>query len=285
MLLLALSLARDADVATLITTLAKAQKRSIASVAAESQVQKSALLRFCNRSSGGYLSQDARDRVLSALGWSRAGPSAERVHVWRLEEVAEARFLFQRALDGQARLSEVKQHDAQQGARLFVGAAAGAPMIVSATYSEDAGVDPLIADVGPFVPEERGQLELPALGNLAKVQESPKAFFAYFGVPSGSLGEVAKPSSAPDSPLNSLHEMGFEDDLLNALVEDFITLQCKIDPVRMRARYIKQIYGGPVLPDTFQKSLRPGVEAAAEQAIDQLARRQFALNWRFPVID
>ena len=64
MLMLMLSARQDAELGELISTLARLQGLSANKLAIACGVQKSALLRFCKGQQGGYLSVDARERVL-----------------------------------------------------------------------------------------------------------------------------------------------------------------------------------------------------------------------------
>ena len=152
MLMLMLLMQRDAEIGELISTMARVQGLSANKLAIASGVQKSALLRFCKGQEGGYLSVDAQERVLKQLGWEKMALSRRRVHVWQLSELADAQFVFGRALQNSAMLSFLKLRSTGDTARVAVGVAGNAPFIAFATYElPPASIDPMIANsAGPY---------------------------------------------------------------------------------------------------------------------------------------
>ena len=281
MLMLMLSAGQDAELGELISTLARLQGLSANKLAIACGVQKSALLRFCKGQQGGYLSVDARERVLKQLGWEKRALSRGRVHVWELSELADAQFLFGRVLHNSAMLSFLNLRGTGNTTRVAVGVAGDAPFVAFATYElPPAAIDPMMANsAGPY---------RPALGKLADAGEielarqSPKAFFEVFGEQTASAYAVAdKPASVVESPaMQNLVDLGFAVHEMNDLAEDFLSMQCRSDPLSMRTRLRAQWQSRALLHlSSVEPALEPALDKAVDTYIADMAARPFKGHW------
>lgn len=282
MLLLSLLLANTQDIANLITVMARVQRLSLTRLAAESGVHKSQLLRFCKQEQGGYLSDAARQRILETLGWNQTGLSVKRVHTWRVDDIEDARFLFKRALQSSAAISQVAGAG-NDVPRVAIGVSGGAPLIVSATYRiESPCEDPMTADTRPLYSDAR-DLAAASRVDLSVAQRSPKAFFDLFG--SGHTVPATAPAndSTHESPLKSLYSFGFSNEQIRELAEDFITLQCRQHPLVMTARLVEKLLLDEMTGQTrmgdHAKGLRQQLESAAKDVIASSASRPFVHPW------
>ena len=281
MLLLLLLTGQDAELGELISTMARVQALSANWLATACGVQKSALLRFCKGQPGGYLSVDARERVLKQLGWEKRALSRTRVHVWQLGELADAQFLFGRVLQKSAQLSFLKQRGTVDTARVAVGVAGDAPFIAFATYElSPAVVDPMIANsAGPYRPA-LGKLADP--GDVELARQSPKAFFKVFGGQAGSVYAVAvKPLSVVESPaMRLLVDLGFAENEMNDLAEDFLSMQCRSDPLSMRTRLRAQWQSRALLHlSSVEPALEPALDKALDISIAEMTARPLKGHW------
>ena len=282
MLLLLMLMGQDAELGLLISTMSRVQGLSANWLATACGVQKSALLRFCKGQPGGYLSAEARERVLKELGWEKRALSRRRVHVWQLGELADAQFLFGRVLQNSAQLSFLKPRGTGDTARVAVGVAGDAPFIAFATYElPPADIDPMIANsAGPYRPAS-GMLVDTAKIELAK--QSPKAFFKVFGQQTGSTSAEADiPISVVVSPaMQRLVELGFAEHEINDLAEDFLSMQCRTDPLSMRERLKTQWQSrGPLPPSSVELALEPALDKSIETYVAEMAARPFKGHWQ-----
>lgn len=277
-MLLLLLMDQEADVARLISTLARVQGISAYRLAEKCGVQKSALLRFCKGQQGGYLSEEVRERVLAELGWEKEGLSPARVHTWKIADLDDAQFLFGIALQGRAKVSFLRVEGSSQ-LRIGVAVAGDAPIIVSATYGiPPKKDDPMISkSAGPYRPAAGLFADLRV---LEAVGHTPKSFFKFFRKqPVFQPGQVG--TSLPDDPaLGRLANLGFEESEIDALVEDFLSMQCRVNPLAMRERLKAQWKGQEIWHSSPD---RPGLAAAMEGAVDtylgERAARPYKYNW------
>ena len=276
-MLLLLLMHQDADVARLISALARVQGISAYRLAAKCGVQKSALLRFCKGEQGGYLSVEARERVLTELGWERDGLSPARVHTWKIADLDDAHFLFGIALQSRAKVSFLRVEGSSH-LRIAVAVAGDAPIIVSTTYAIPPTMDdPMISkSAGSYPPAEGTFADLRV---LETVGQSPKSFFKFFRKQPVLLpGKVG--TSHPDD-LGRLTDLGFTESEIDALIEDFLSMQCRVDPLAMRERLKAQWKGQEIWRRSPDRS---GLEAAMEGAVDaylgERAARPSNYNWR-----
>lgn len=271
MILLTLLLERQAEVAKLITTLARVQMLSLSRLAINSQVQKASLLRYCKGQEGGYLSTDARDRVLKVLGWEKGGLTPCRVHVWQLNDAEDARFLLGTALERRARLTVVAQSGSTR--RLAVGVWNEVPLVIATDYApSETNSDPLVTEVaGSFEPARSADLDARALD---AARQSPKAFFRLFG-PRDELSGIG-PSADIPAGVRELLALGFSRDEINAMAEDFLSRRCRSDPSEMEARYERYFQScGSVVPSSPAPDwLKRGIKMTARNRVTELAERR-----------
>ena len=281
MLMLMLSAGQDAELGELISTLARLQGLSANKLAIACGVQKSALLRFCKGQQGGYLSVDARERVLKQLGWEKRALSRGRVHVWELSELADAQFLFGRVLHNSAMLSFLNLRGTGNTTRVAVGVAGDAPFIAFATYElPPAAIDPMMTNsAGPYHPAFG---KLSDTGEIELARQSPKAFFKVFGEQTGSAYAVADtPISVVEWPaMQLLVDLGFAEHEMNELAEDYLSMQCRSDPLSMRKRLKAQWQSRALfrLP-SVELALEPALEKAVDTYIADMAARPFKGHW------
>ena len=281
MLMLMLAMGRDAELGELISTMARVQRLSANKLAIASGVQKSALLRFCKGQEGGYLSVDAQERVLKQLGWEKMALSRRRVHVWQFSELADTQFVFGRVLQNSAMLSFLKLRSTGDTARVAVGVAGNAPFIAFATYElPPAAIDPMIANsAGPYRPAFD---KIADTGEMEVARQSPKAFFQVFGEQTGSAYAVADtPISVVEWPaMQLLVDLGFAEHEMNELAEDYLSMQCRSDPLSMRKRLKAQWQSRALfrLP-SVELALEPALEKAVDTYIADMAARPFKGHW------
>ena len=281
MLMLMLLMQRDAEIGELISTMARVQGLSANKLAIASGVQKSALLRFCKGQEGGYLSVDAKERVLKQLGWEKMALSRRRVHVWQLSELADAQFVFGRALQNSAMLSFLKLRSTGDTARVAVGVAGDAPFIAFATYElPTAAIDPMIENsAGPYRPALH---KLADTGEMELARQSPKAFFQFFGDHTGLADAIANARvSVVESPATQLLvDLGFTAVEMNDLAEDYLCMQCRSDPLAMRKR-LKAQWQPRGLPhlSSVELALERALDKAVDTYIADMAARPYKGHW------
>ena len=281
MLMLMLAAGQDAELGELISTMARVQGLSANRLAIACGVQKSALLRFCKGQQGGYLSVDARERVLKQLGWEKRALSRRRVHVWEFSELADAQFLFGRVLQNSAMLSFLKLRGTGDTARVAVGVAGDAPFIAFATYQVPvATIDPMIANsAGSYRPASR---KLVDTGEIELARQSPKEFFKVFGQRTGSTATKADtPISVVESAaMQRLVDLGFAEQEIDDLAEDFLSMQCRVDPLSMRKRLKAQWQSQALFhPSSVELALEPGLDRAVETYVAEMAARPLKGHW------
>lgn len=277
-MLLLLLMLQDADVARLISTLARVQGISAYRLAAKCGVQKSALLRFCKGQQGGYLAVDARERVLAELGWEKDGLSPARVHKWKIADLDDAHFLFGIALQSRAKVSLLQVEGSSQ-IRIGAAVAGNVPIIISATYGIPPKTDdPMISKSGGSYPPAVGLFA--DLRVLEAVGQSPKSFFKFFRKQPVLLPGKVGTSGPDDRAFARLADLGFAVSEIDALVEDFLSMQCRVDPLAMRDRLKSQWKSQEIWNSSPD---RPGFAAAMEGAVDsylaERAARPFNYNW------
>lgn len=282
MLMLLTVLRRDAELGELISTMARVQGLSANRLAIACGVQKSALLRFCKGQQGGYLSVEARERVLKHLGWEKKALSRRRVHVWQISGLADAQFVFGRVLQSSARLSFLKQRGSDDIARVAVGVAGDVPFIAFATYELPvAAIDPMIANTaGSYLPASG---KFADTGEIELARQSTKQFYDVFGEPTESTCAVAEtPISVVESPaMERLVDLGFAKHEIDDLAEDFLSMQCKSDPLSMRKRLKAQWQSQALLDlSSVKTALEPALDKAVDTYIADMAARPFKCHWR-----
>lgn len=273
MIVLTFLLERQAEAAKLIATLARVQRLSLSRVAINGGVQKASLLRYCKGQEGGYLSADARDRVLKVLGWEKGGLTLRRVHVWQFTDAEDARFLLGTALERRAKVTVSAQHESAR--RLAVGVWNEVPLVIAADYPPgETNSDPLVTEVaGAFEPARSDDLDARAL-DVAR--QSPKAFFKLFG-PRDEVSppEIAPPANVP-AGVQELLALGFSQKEINAMAEEFLARRCRRDPNEMEARYERYFQSiGSVIPSSPTPNwLQRGLKSTARDRVAELARRR-----------
>lgn len=271
MILLSLLLERQGEGAELIARLARVQNLSLTRLAAASDVQKASLLRYCKRQPGGYLSEDARDRVLKELGWQNGGLTSRRVHIWELMDVDDAEFLLATALGGKARLSLLAQHGDTR--RIAVGVWGNAPMIVATEYALDGTKDdPLTSHIAGSFGSAKLDIDSRALD---AARQSPKAFFKMFGSPDDSLASKGSGTIEVPTGVQELLDLGFSHSELNDMAEDFLAMRCRREASEMQARYERFFqYAHAATPSKPTPVwLKTGLERTARDRVAELAKR------------
>ena len=278
MLLLLTLPGHDAEVGKLISTMARVRGLSANRLAATCGVQKSALLRFCKGQQGGYLSAEARERVLAELGWERGALSREQVHVWQIGALDDAKFVFGHVLQNGATLSFLKPPSPGTAARVAVGVTDEVPFIVFATYdlARDAE-DPMVSNsAGPYRPAAGMLADARAL-EIAK--QSPKAFSKVFAGPRATVAEVA--TSVFETPaIKRLLDLGFAEHEINDLAEDFVSMQCRTAPASMRKRLLAQWQANEIFRSSpIELRLKPAFKSAVDIYIAEMAVRPLKCRW------
>ena len=115
---------------------------------------------------------------------------------------------------------------------------------------------------------------------LEAARHSQKAFFKVFRKQPASLpAEVA--TSRPYAPaFERLADLGFEESEIDALVEDFLLMQCRVEPHAMRERLKKQWKRQEIWhssPD--QRGLAAAMDGAVDAYLTARAARSYKYKW------
>jgi hypothetical protein len=199
------------------------------------------------------------------------------VHTWKIDRLDDAQFLLGLALQGRARLSLLEARGSNS-IRIAVGVVGDTPLVVFATYDVPPNTeDPIIAkSMGPYEPATGIFVDLRV---LEAARQSPKSFFKIFRERPSSPSIDAKVASVlADSPaLKRLADLGFEESAIDALVDDFLSMQCRVDPLSMRERLKKQWQAQHSSPGEL--CIAAAMEGAVDTYLTERAARPYAHSW------
>ena len=107
-----------------------------------------------------------------------------------------------------------------------------------------------------------------------------KFFFKVFRKQPASVPVVVA-TSLPDSPaLKRLAALGFDESEISALVEDFLSMQCRVNPLSMRERLKKQWREQEILlSSSSQVELAAALESTVNGYVTERAARACAYDW------